>query len=127
MWLFTKTGFFSVVAKQSDPDMVKIRARVREDLEDLCEQYGLIVEIVDTPHRDYPYRVFLPREKYAHLVQRVAMDVDYTNFKSNVSRDQGYPRAKLYGQVWNVMHDAERKLQPQRPKYDEGRKARKEA
>jgi hypothetical protein len=110
MWLFTQTGFFSVVQKASDPGILKIRARVRADLEALVDRYGLIVEIVETKHRDYPYRFFLPREKFAHLMQRVAMDVDYTNFKSQVGKVQGHKRAHMYGKVWGVMHGAEKKL-----------------
>jgi hypothetical protein len=131
MWIFTPIGFFSVVAKQSDPNTVKVRARIRQDLENLLELLQQVhpqqreeTEIYATPRRDYPYRLFLPKEVWSLLAEALASDIDYTNFKDEVKHTQGYSRAGLYMKIWSVMYNAEDKLEvthydrPKQPKFN---------
>lgn len=104
MWIATQNGFFSVVAKSSQPDMIKVRARLRSDLEELRDTYFPGAEIYDTPHRDYQCRLFCSREHLAEAMGNIARDLEYTNFKAHVGQKQGYARASLYGKVWSIMH-----------------------
>ena len=88
MWLFTRYGFFSVVQDHHKRKNVVVRARNRQHLIDLFvsldfhspESAKQVIE--ETPERDYRYRVSIDRRAYAGLLQSLAMDVDYPNFKN---------------------------------------------
>lgn len=117
MWVFTKVGFFSAVEGdleegQTEPRLM-VRARVKGDLEALRSQYAPeLGPTLEWPGRDYPYRAFISKQHFAEAMVRAVLDLDYGNFKSKVAEVQGYDRAHLYGGVWSVMNDADRKLAP---------------
>jgi 8-oxo-dGTP diphosphatase len=46
-------------------------------------------------------------------MMRAALDIDYSNFKNSVSKEQGAERASLYHDIWDVLY----KLQ-QSPSFD---------
>lgn len=109
MWIFSKVGFFSATVSESGS--LQVRARVREDLDNLRKTYApKLGETVELPGRDYPYRAYISHEHFAEAMTRMTLDIDYGNFKDKVAKTQGYDRAHLYGGVWGVMNDAERKL-----------------
>lgn len=103
MWLFTTIGFFSVVQRPGDA-FLSVRARVAEDLDRLREEYmPELSETVEWPGADYRYRAFISHEDFARGLARLAMDIDYGNFKSAVGVHQGLDRELLYSQVWGIM------------------------
>lgn len=108
MWLFTTLGFFSVVADTGDADRVLIRARAREDLEALRDAHLPGIEIVEGAGTDYPYRAFVPRERWVAAASALADAIDYGNFKAAVASRQGYDRADRYHAVWEEMKGLER-------------------
>ncbi len=114
MWLFTKVGFFSAVESAEHPNdeaMLSVRARIEGDLDELRKAYAPnLGPTVILPGRDYPYRAYITKEHWAEALARAALDLDYGNFKSKVAQAQGYDRSHLYGEVWGVMNDSERKL-----------------
>ena len=117
MWVFTKVGFFSIVRADPGPDgeeLVMVRARVLTDLERLsafASELGTDLGSIHAwPGRDYPYRLIVGRDTWAELLHDLAAAIDYPNFKAEVSRGDGPSRARLYGQVWSVMFDAEHKI-----------------
>ena len=123
-----KYGFFSV--KQDKHDRYFIRARVRHDLANLCEnmQAVLVVDpadpvrvllthelpgsvpadvttaIQDWPNADYRYRLIVSRQALGAIFTMFADSIDYPNFKSEVSKhpDQHRHHA-LYHEVWRTM------------------------
>jgi hypothetical protein len=106
MWLLSTTGFVSVVCKPADVarGTLTVRARVRRDLEDLRDRcLPELGEIVETRLADYGYRAFVPREAFAAGLQRLALGIDYDNFKHAVRRAQGENRAGLYSEVWSLL------------------------
>lgn len=105
MWIFlAKAGFFSVVAHRSEPGMVVVRARARDDLVRLCDLYlPDRAAVLDTPTRDYGFRIVTPKASFATAMQRAAHDIDYPNFKSATAKVLGHERAALYGDVWMTM------------------------
>lgn len=110
MWIFTTVGFFSVVNNSQGGGLL-VRARVKGDLDALRKQY--MTDLGPTTHskdRDYPYRAQISHDGYGAGLQRIAQDIDYTNFKSEVARVQGWPRERLYAKVWGVMYAAEEKI-----------------
>ena len=111
MWLFTPQGFFSAVVRQSNPTEVKVRARAREHLENLMDKYDIDGEVIETPHRDYGFRIFMPRSRWAEIAASEAADISYPNFKGEVGRHdhpEGFIKA-LHG-VWSVMYGFQENL-----------------
>lgn len=111
MWLFTEHGFYSAVR---DGERIVVRARRPGDLEKLSESMPGLSEVEVSPGRDYRYRAFASREDFAAGVAAVALDIDYSNFKSRVDSKPLERRTSrnLYSdvchRVWNVVE----KMQP---------------
>jgi hypothetical protein len=102
MWLFTNTGFVSVVSNGKD---LMVRARDKESLEPIAESAK--TEIISTPHNDYPYRVIVNHEFFAKWVAHMARNISYENFKSEVAATRGYEFAHPLMKVWSAMHEVE--------------------
>ena len=114
MWLFTKVGFFSIVASDVAGD-VMVRTRFRKDLDRLRETY--LPELGPTIARgsDYPYRAFVSKERFGEALDAMAQDIDYTNFKDQVTAEFGKARHDLYMQVWAILRCGSLKLRRRRP------------
>ncbi len=106
MWIFTTIGFFSVVEKPDDrgKGTVTIRSRVRSDLEALKEKYlPTLGPIQENSQTDYRFRAKAKKEEFASALQKMALDLDYDNFKATVSRRQGVEREGFYHEVWETL------------------------
>lgn len=106
MWIITPIGFFSIVRKPDDvaSGTLTVRARVRGDLEALralCPELG---DIVESPHNDYRFRARGPTAAVGAVLARLTEEIDYDNFKAAVGARQGYERALLYHEVWDVLY-----------------------
>ncbi len=113
MWLFTTIGFFSVTRDTSTPNSkrLQVRARVKGDLDLLRSSFlPELTPTIQLPARDYPYRGYCSKEQMGAAMLEISMAIDYTNFKSEVTRKQGLAREQLYHQVWSVMNNAEDKI-----------------
>lgn len=115
MWLFTRLGFFSVVANRDNPGYLLVRARMPGDLEALKSRHlPELGPIAETPERDYRFRASVGNKPFAAAVGRIAEDITYTNFKNEVKHVQGDQRAAWYSDVWSIMYD----MQSQREKEE---------
>jgi hypothetical protein len=106
MWLFSTLGFYSAVEDYRHHDVIIVRARFREDLQRLRKQLQkrrVASRILETPGRDYRYRLTVPRSVWAEVVRDIAMGIDYGNFKQAALTDGDYRRDVGYHQVWSVM------------------------
>lgn len=104
MWMATKYGFYSTVANRDREDGVVVRARARQDLENLCELGKLDPGVIQGPDpaADYRWRVFLGRDQWQRVAGLMVADIDYPNFKNAVgARDR--KRAHIYSDVWLAM------------------------
>ena len=117
MWIMTTVGFFSIVEKPDTAPRLTIRARIRQDLIALKKRYlpnlGRIKESDDT---DYRFRATATRADVAKALSQIAKDIDYSNFKDEVSLVQGPQRVFVYHKVWAALLD----LQPlgrRKPRY----------
>ena len=102
MWVASKHGFFSIVRKDDEGEALwHVRARMREDLENLKEEAGLEKQIHESPNADYRYRVVVGRDGFVCVVTALAASVDYPNFKSEVGKrpDQA-PKLPIYEGWW---------------------------
>ncbi len=97
----TTEGFFSAVEDREDESGVFVRARVRGDAEKLAAAVGGTV--LETPARDYRFRVRMTKSDWARYVAACATGIDYDNFKNAVAVRQGAARAGVYGEVWGVL------------------------
>jgi len=107
MWLYTKVGFFSVVAPENPSsdgrEYLVVRARVRKDLENLGEKYlPNLGNIIETKTSDYRFRAIVPKAEFGMVMYKIVKDIDYPNFKDAVKKEQGEKRAHVYGSVWAV-------------------------
>ena len=108
MWLMTPIGFFSIVEKHDDRDAgtLTVRARVEGDLAELKARYlPELGEIQAHLGTDYRYRATAPKEAVARALSQLALNLDYSNFKDEVYRVQGYERARVYGEVWSSLYE----------------------
>ena len=103
MWLITNSGFYSVVQKPGNPNLT-IRSRVKEDLDRLRDGYlPSLGETIEGAGTDYRYRATASHEAVAEAMSRMAMDIDYSNFKDSVAEEQGHARAGVYHDVWAAL------------------------
>ena len=79
MWIFTTSGFFSVVAHADDANTMVIRARVREDLVALRRHHLPDLEIGPGADSGYPFRAMVSRDEWEHAAQQLAQGIDYTD------------------------------------------------
>lgn len=115
MWLFSETGFVSVVQDPKDTNKMVVRARDEESLKPLVDSYD--VKIVKLKNRDYPARVFLTREQFVDWLVGVGETLDYTNYKNAATASRGYEFAKPLHRVWSTMLELEDLGKPNKAKY----------
>ena len=106
MWLQTTDGFFSVVEHRDNDELVLIRARTREDLENLTryDAEGFDDEhIIEDLAADYQWRLIAPRAAWLEVLTKLTNEIDYDNFKDAVKKKQGPERASLYMNIWTIL------------------------
>jgi hypothetical protein len=107
MWIVTDRGFFSVVDKGEPEGCLCVRARVREDLENLCQLDSLIAytdSIEESALSDYRFRIHVRREDWVAASASLSEQINYDNFKNAVADRQDYERAHIYSDVWSVLY-----------------------
>ena len=119
MWLFTKYGFYSSVCARAgdgrhgqpvDPDRIMVRARVSSHLEELKDCFSDVLadcEIKESAVTDHAFRIFVERSVWSQVLVGLNDEIDYDNFKSEVSRHQGSEGASYkhsLHEVWSVMN-----------------------
>lgn len=122
MWIFLSVGFFSIVAHNARPDLVLVRARVKDDLVRLRSRHGFLKgrAIHETLFADYPFRMFLPRTDLGRLLKIEARVLVATNFKSAIAKADP-KRAAIYSRTWSVLQTLEDLNGDFRPKVKESR------
>ena len=102
MWLFTDTGFISVVGKG---ESLTARARDQKSLTPLADFASATIK--RSPTSDYPYRLSLSRDTFADWAAMMARNVSYENFKSEVAITRGAVYSRVLLSVWSAMHEVE--------------------
>jgi hypothetical protein len=80
MWIYTQSGFFSIVKDRLDPDVLVVRSRIEGDLERLWPD----VEVINTLSADYTYRARLRRREVAAVIAKEVLEISYSNFKDSI-------------------------------------------
>ncbi len=95
MWLFTRHGFYSVVEKPKGT--LCVRSRSAKDLEALMRLAHLEPKaILSNVGTDYPHRILLDPSEWLTVMEALAKDVTYPNFKASVAD----ARVGLYHDIW---------------------------
>jgi len=115
MWIYTKTGFYSIVHKPPcKEDELLVRTRSKDDIDklqkQLKEKYKFNGEVIESPKADYAYRMIVPREVFALFIATTALDLNYDNFKNTI-RGKDYQRHDAYFRCWEAMYEWQRDLQ----------------
>jgi hypothetical protein len=105
MWLFTRYGFFSVVAGLRNTMLV--RARSKDHLARLQRRFPVLLncKIELSSERDYPCRLVVPRVDWLMVTTELMEDVNYNNFKDQVKASFGKTAMYLLQcyEVWSTM------------------------
>lgn len=112
MWLFTETGFVSVVANSEKKDEMMVRARDKKSLQPFNDEYG--VKILSWKNTDYPFRVLITREQFVDWLVQSGKDLTYSNYKSHVAKTRGHDFAHPLHDVWATMLQLEDLGKPRR-------------
>lgn len=122
MWLFTTSGFFSVVRKahkDAPARPYQIRARSVADLRLLVKRCAVPraqSRIIETPGADYCARIAVTGHVLSEIMLTLAADVDYENFKGAMAATKSQAdKSDSLHDVWSVMW-----------RYQEGLKGRTE-
>jgi len=102
MWIASAFGFFSIVQKEG---CWHVRARMKEDLEELARAAKLVSPIEEWPEADYRWRVRLKDEAdLSRVFQALQASLTYKNFKSHIAT-LPRQRAKLpaYHELWSAL------------------------
>lgn len=110
MWVMTSFGMFSASLRdpkfvaEGDNRLLQVRSRRYQDLMDLKRHYMPNAgDIVRLKNSDYEFRIYCTHEDWAAVVNALALDIDYRNFKNTVT-DKALHDA--YMRVWNVFFTA---------------------
>lgn len=105
MWIINIDGFYSVVEGPT-PDQLLVRSRSWPDADRMADRLAAYIprpSIEQTPARDYPYRVIVPRDAVARVAADAVGEIDYGNFKEAVAERRGWSREGVYAEVWLVL------------------------
>jgi hypothetical protein len=110
MWLCTQLGFYSIVHKE--PDTFHIRARCREDLDQLAQAAGTGTPIASCAGSDYPWRILCSTADLPRFMSALTASIDYGNFKSAIAASPTQrPKLPAYHDIhhrmveWQQEHD----------------------
>lgn len=110
MWLFTKTGFVSIVEKAGDHEAqtVTVRSRdleslevMREDIYKLYEYELGEAEITKNAGTDYTYRMVITKEELRRYMVAIVDGIDYDNFKSEIVPNRKNSGGEESGKKWH--------------------------
>ena len=107
MWVASKYGFFSIVRKSEGK--CHVRARIREDLENLIAASEVEAEILTWDESDYRHRVIVKESVVEKVMATLAETLDYDNFKNKIIETPSQcDKAPTYGEIWARMYSHQR-------------------
>jgi hypothetical protein len=112
MWLFTKQGFISIVQHRDDPDLMRVRARVRADLERCFPRRE--AEIIEDRVADYRWHLNVPRAEVAEYLMFAIEDLDYvSHVKEEIALGLA-PAARMDAMydIWSAMWRVQQSMLP---------------
>jgi hypothetical protein len=120
MWTATTIGFFSVVRDRQTKGGVLVRARAKADIWNLYRMFSTaykgkgkrykMTRPKADERRDYRWRIAMRKKDWAKIVYRLAMGIDYCNFKDEVhNRPDQANKNSAYLSVWSALMGVQRR------------------
>ena len=105
MWLFSLSGFFSIVQDAQDKSLHHIRARTLDDLDALRALIPALPRtVLSHPGSDYRCRILCPSALLPEVLTTLGNDIGYPNFKSAIARlPSQKDKLPAYHKIWEVM------------------------
>jgi len=104
MWIFSRSGFISVVAHTEKPEILLVRSRDEGSLLSLQEATG--AGLKRTPANELPHRIEVPREALIAWVSEQISELNYSDYKPKIGTDRPEFDAALR-RVWAAMRAVE--------------------
>lgn len=125
MWICLPYGYFSIVAK-GKINQFCIRSRNKDHLLLLCDDIikygGKPTKVSISRGTDYPYRIWIDQEEWAHCLKEIMLAVDYDNFKSEAKYTN--PKDHVYhsflSKIWSLSHDLTKRAKNEKPDFTFG-------
>ena len=95
MWICFNDGFVSAVEHRDSSDLLMIRARRRDILQNLFPNEHLI----EGGSTDYQYRVVGSKAVFGDVVSKRISEISYPNFKDSV---EDHELHELYEKFWSL-------------------------
>ena len=105
MWIYTNTGFVSIVQDRANTHYLLVRARRRIDLETFLAGAWNINHIYSTPNNDYAYRCSVPRDRVELAVSQATKLINYNNFKDSIP-GKDHTLSNACSRAWSVTCDS---------------------
>jgi hypothetical protein len=104
MWIITRDGFVSLVAHDTDPDKIRVRARRLEHLTDTFDLMDADVIDLGPNCPAYRWHANLPRLNVASKLYDAVIDLDYTSHvKENVAGSDDVMYSAMLG-CWRELY-----------------------
>lgn len=107
MWIFSTHGFFSINTDPTNAANLQFRARSNDDLLALRRAFPgntKRAQIKFMKTTDYPWRMSLHRDQVAAIVQMMAAQIHYANFKGEIGTiPEQEDKLEALHRVWAVM------------------------
>lgn len=122
MWIFTVHGFYSAVCARIgngernqpvDHNRIMVRARLKSHLNNLKNAFPDLLEkceIETFTGTDYKYRIFVSKDTWTTLLEKISEDINYDNFKSAVAKNRGVGSDYEHSlhDVWSTMYSIQK-------------------
>jgi hypothetical protein len=129
MWIITRDGFVSLVEHNTDPNLIRVRARRSEHLQETFDlQDGDIIDLGENAP-DYRWHADIPRANVAQKMHDAVMELDYTSHvKEEVAGDDNQMYQAMLA-CWTALHRLQDPPRPERDwwTYDEWEARNREA
>lgn len=104
MWVFTESGFISIVNK-GERGKLMVRARDRRSLEAVCDRLDLPrTSIYNKEPSDYGFRIQITPAQLSRYLELTVGRIDYSNFKDRVTETRGDAWHDALMSVWSAMY-----------------------
>ncbi len=103
MWLATQHGFYSIVQKPAG--QFHVRARCKQDLENLIALVSVEAPLHHTTDGDYAWRIVVGQPEVSKIMAALATSIDYSNFKDRIHElpDQR-DKSSIYSRLWSLFY-----------------------
>jgi len=97
MWICLNNGYLSAVQSEDNYEVLVVRARAREHLEDNFPEH----DIIDWEGTDYLFRIYITKTEFAEFLFDKALAIEYDNFKNSVTDKKLH---NMYVSFWNAAY-----------------------